>query len=102
MADEFALDEVAAFAPRASAEASGVILLLFFVDDAEADEALDAAVEVEERGAYGHEDEDWKEEVEPCPERGEVDESSEEVKKCRFFINVFGEEGHEIVGERDG
>lgn len=102
VAVELTFNEISSFAPRAGPEAGLVVFIVVVVYDAEADEALDAAVEVEEGGAHGDEDEDGEEEVEPFPEWREVDEAAEEVVEGRFAVDGWGEEGHEVIGERDG
>lgn len=102
MAVEFALDQVSALAPGASPETGLVLFVFVVVDDAETEEAFNAAIEVEEGGADGHEDNYWEEVVEPFPKRCEVDEAAEEVVEGGFFVDGGREEGHEVVGEWDG
>lgn len=98
---EFALNKISSLAPRASPEAS-IVVVVVVVYDAEADEALDAAVQVEEGGAYRDEDENWEECVKPISEWSELDEAAQEVIEGRFGVDGWGEEGHEVVRERNG
>ncbi len=79
-ASEVSCDEIAAFSPAAGSEVGrGVLAVLFVFKDAEAEYVFDLAVEVEEGGANGEEDEDGEEVVEACAQGSEVDEAAEEV-----------------------
>jgi hypothetical protein len=71
VADEISLNEVATFSAAAiGSEASTPFFVVFVFEDAEAEHLLDSAVEIEERGADGEEDEDGEEVVEAGAEGG--------------------------------
>ena len=102
---QLALDQLAALAPAAESVAAGVrlqVVLLLRLQDAEPADLLDAPVEVEHRGGDGQQDEDREEPIEALAERREVDRLAEEVVEGGVLAEGDGQEGQEIVGDRDG
>jgi hypothetical protein len=96
-------DEVAAFSPSADPEPSSICILVVFIgEDTEAENVLDAAVEVEQRRGDRDEYEHWEEVIEPCAQRRQVDQSAEEVVERRPLADMLREEGQEVIRERDG